>query len=152
MSAKLNCAAIAAALSVLVLAAPAQAAEAEIYQYDEQASAEVIRADGWQDEARGPRDGRREGHHDGFQESGNDGIWLVGHKRRHVHRHRHLRPWEVRFKLRRRGFHHMHFVDRWAPVYKLRATGPRGRRVFLVVSSRTGRIIDRHPIRRRHWR
>ena len=54
-------------------------------------------------------------------------------------------------ELRRRGFHHMYFVGRWGPVYKLRATGPRGRRVFLVVSSRTGRIIDRYPVRRRAW-
>lgn len=65
----------------------------------------------------------------------------------------HLTPWQVRRKLRHRGFTNMQFFDRRAPVYKLRATGRRGNRVMLVVSSRTGRIIERRRIdRRRHDR
>ena len=88
-----------------------------------------------------------------------NGFQTVGHRNWQGQRHRdhgnwrhrrHLKPWQVRRRLRHRGFYHMHFVDRYAPVYKLRATSPRGHRVFLVVSSRTGRIIDRHRIRR--WR
>lgn len=69
--------------------------------------------------------------------------WRRGHGRR-----AHLSPRQVRRQLRHRGFHNMRFVDRRAPVYKLRAIGPRGHRVFLVVSSRSGRIIERHRVRR----
>ena len=72
------------------------------------------------------------------------GRWDHGrwdHGRRH-HR-RPLTPWEVRRKLRHRGFRHIHFVDRYAPVYKARAINRHGRRVFLVLSSRTGEVIRR---------
>ena len=73
------------------------------------------------------------------------GSWRRGHGHR-----AHLPAWKVRRQLRHRGFYRMRFVDSRAPVYKLRATGPRGHRVFLVVSSRTGRIIERHRIRRHY--
>ena len=138
MIANLHITALAATLSALALAVPAGAADGNagysghiprIKSFEE---VEVIRAGG--------RHGGRNEH------------WRGGRDRHFVHRPRHLTPWEVRFRLRRRGFRHMHFVDRWAPVYKLRAIGPGGRRVFLVVSSRSGRIIDRHPVRRHHWR
>jgi hypothetical protein len=71
-----------------------------------------------------------------------------GHWDRGYGYRRHLTPWQVRRKLRHRGFRNIHFVDRRAPVYKVRATGFRGRRVFLVVSSRTGEIIRRSRIAR----
>jgi hypothetical protein len=75
------------------------------------------------------------GHHDG-RRFGHD-RWDNG---RRYHR-RPLTPWEVRRKLRHRGFSHIQFVDRRAPVYKARATNRRGRHVFLILSSRTGEII-----------
>lgn len=73
------------------------------------------------------------------------GDWRRGHGQRY-----HLSVWQVRRQLRHRGFHNMYFVDRHAPVYKVRAIGPRGHRVLLVVSSRTGRVINRQPLRRHY--
>jgi len=73
-----------------------------------------------------------------------DGGRGYGHDRwdydRRYHR-RPLTPWEVRRKLLHRGFSHIQFVDRYAPVYKARAINRHGRRVFLTLSSRTGEII-----------
>lgn len=141
MIARLHMAAMAAtlsALTALTMTVPALAADAHgdnagyrghIADFE---TVEIIRAD--------------------TRHGGRNDNWRGGGDRHYAHRSRHLDPWQVRGRLHRQGFHNIHFVDRWAPVYKLRATGPRGRRVFLVVSSRSGNIIDRRPIGRGHWR
>lgn len=58
-----------------------------------------------------------------------------------------LRPHQVRRILRRRGFHQIDVVGRRGPVYVARATGRRGHRVRVLVSARTGRIVDVDVIR-----
>lgn len=64
-----------------------------------------------------------------------------------------LRPHQVRRILRRRGFHAIDVAGRRGPVYVARATNRRGHRVRVLVSARTGRIVDVDVIRyakRRH--
>lgn len=149
MSVKLHMAALAAALSGFILAAPAHAMGAT--GPDVQggpAGGEIISADGWRNQPRGPRHGEPDGYRGRPEHEG----WRDDYRRYQWRHHDHMKPWEVGFRLRRRGYHDIHFVERRAPVYKLRATSPRGHRVFLVVSSRTGRIIDLYPVGRHHWR
>jgi hypothetical protein len=112
--------ALSAALATTV---PAQAGSIDFGIHGPQGGVSVH----YRDDGRGGHAGGHRGGHDRWD----DNRW-----RRHQ-----LTPYEVRRKLRHRGFSHIRFVDRHAPVYKVRATNRRGRHVFLIVSSRTGEII-----------
>lgn len=63
-------------------------------------------------------------------------------------------PREVRWNLRRHGYHHIRFLDRRGRFYEVRAS-KRHRAYLLTVSARSGEIVDRQRIRRggyRRWR
>jgi hypothetical protein len=49
---------------------------------------------------------------------------------------------EVRWVLRDHGFRDIRFVDRQGRVYQARATDRRGHRVGIVVSARSGEILN----------
>ena len=57
-----------------------------------------------------------------------------------------LSPQQVRRILRDRGFRQINYVDRRGTIYQVRAVNRRGHRVALVVSARTGAILNRHRI------
>jgi hypothetical protein len=64
------------------------------------------------------------------------------------HRHRGhseygtLTPREVRAVLRDRGYRQIQYVDRRGRIYEARATNRRGHRVGLIVSARSGAILN----------
>ncbi len=113
------------ALSVIAASAPAQAHSPSLSVHGSGGGVSI------QSGGHGPRHDRRD--------------WRRDRGQRY-----HLSVWQVRRQLRHRGFRDMYFVDRRAPVYKVRAIGPRGHRVLLVVSSQTGRVINRQPLRRHY--
>ena len=57
-----------------------------------------------------------------------------------------LSPQQVRRILRDQGFRQIQYVDRRGKIYQVRATNHRGHRVALVVSARSGAILNRHRI------
>lgn len=59
-----------------------------------------------------------------------------------------LSPQQVRRVLRQRGFDHIRFIDRQGSVYVARAQDWRGRAVRVVVSARSGAILDVDRIHR----
>lgn len=61
-----------------------------------------------------------------------------------------LSPRQVEFSLRRQGFHRVRVIDARAPVYRAVAISPRGGRVALKVSARSGRILHLDRIGPRH--
>jgi hypothetical protein len=131
MNFKLIIAAAAISISGLAASAPAQASSVHAGIHDSNGSIHVH----YRDDHRGPRHRW-------------DRRWNHRWDRRHGHR-RTLSPWEVRRKLRHRGFSHIRFVDRHAPVYKARASNRHGRRVLLVLNARNGAIIRIHRIAHR---
>ncbi len=135
MKLKLIIAAAAISISGLAGTAPVQASSLQAGIHGSNGAIEVH----YRDDHRGPRHrwDRRW-----------DNRWDHRWNRHHNHR-RVLAPWEVRRKLSHRGFSHIRFVDRHAPVYKARATNRHGRRVFLVLSARNGAIISVNRIRHR---
>jgi hypothetical protein len=60
--------------------------------------------------------------------------------------HRTLSPRQVRRILRDRGFRNINYVDRRGSIYQVHATNRNGRRVGLVVSARSGDIINRYRL------
>jgi hypothetical protein len=60
--------------------------------------------------------------------------------------HRTLSPREVRRALRDQGFRNIDYIDRRGAIYQVEATTPRGRRVGLVVSARSGAILNRYRL------
>ena len=128
MLVKTTLAAAAIALSSLAASVPAQAGSIQFGIHGSNGSVGIQ----YNDNGHGRDYNRGHGDRRGY-----------GHDRRgygHAYRS-YLAPWQVRRKLRHRGFSHIQFVDRYAPVYKVRATNRHGRHVFLIVSSRTGAII-----------
>jgi hypothetical protein len=74
-----------------------------------------------------------------------------GHKDGHHWRdrggyERTLSPRQVRRILRDRGFRNIDYVDRRGSIYQVQATNRNGRRVGLVVSARSGEIINRYRL------
>jgi hypothetical protein len=68
--------------------------------------------------------------------------WHQGPPAWHVAR---LSPQEVRRILRYKGYRNINFIDRRGPTYE--ATAFRnGKRYYVVVSSRSGDIVERHRI------
>jgi len=63
------------------------------------------------------------------------------------HGHDRLSPQQVRWVLQRHGYRSINFLDRRGPVYQVRAH-KRHRAYILVVSARSGEILNRHPLRR----
>jgi hypothetical protein len=57
-----------------------------------------------------------------------------------------LSPREVRRILRNQGYRNIDTVDRRGSIYQVRATTERGRRVGLVVSARSGAILNRYRL------
>lgn len=57
-----------------------------------------------------------------------------------------LSPQQVRRILRDQGFRQINYVDRRGSIYQVEATNPRGRRVGLVVSARSGAILNRYRL------
>lgn len=53
-----------------------------------------------------------------------------------------LTPREVRAVLRDRGYRQIRYLDRRGRIYEVRATNRRGHRVGLVVSARSGAILN----------
>ncbi len=67
--------------------------------------------------------------------------------RRHDRRGYHnMNRRDVVRSLRARGFHRIHNVRRFGPVFRAGAVGRRGHPVRVVVSARNGRILDVHRI------
>ena len=69
--------------------------------------------------------------------------------RRRDHRggyHRTLSPREVRRILRDQGFRNIDYIDRRGSIYQVEATHRSGRRVGLVVSARSGEILNRYRL------
>ena len=60
--------------------------------------------------------------------------------------HHTLSPQQVRRILRDQGFRQIDYVDRRGSIYQVEATNPRGRRVGLVVSARSGQILNRYRL------
>ena len=72
--------------------------------------------------------------------------WSDGYQGQHGDRFRHrLSPQEIRWILRDRGYRNIRFFDDHGPVYQLRAR-KHGETYFLVVSARSGEILQRNRI------
>jgi len=68
--------------------------------------------------------------------------WHGGHR----WGHHELGPREIRRSLRHRGFHRVQILDRRGPVYIVKARAWGGRKLRLVVDSRSGQIVRSRPI------
>jgi hypothetical protein len=75
-------------------------------------------------------------YHDGY------GYDWKRHHRRDRHEYGTLTPREVRQVLRDKGYRQIRYVDRRGRIYEVRATNHRGHRVGLVVSARSGAILN----------
>ena len=72
--------------------------------------------------------------------------WSDGqHDRGDRWRNQRLSKQEIRWMLRDRGYRNIRFFDDSGPVYQLRAR-KRGESYFLVVSARSGEILQRNRI------
>ena len=57
-----------------------------------------------------------------------------------------LTPREVRQVLRDKGYRQVQYLDRRGRIYEARATNRRGHRVGLIVSARTGAVLNAYRL------